>query len=71
MSEIALNEDCALRKWCLERAFETRALSGVKHMVVTNLAEEYFRWIAHGESQSNRQVAEFNRLTADESANNE
>lgn len=46
--------DGELRQWCLERAFETRALTGINHMVVTNLAEEYYRWVADGESQASR-----------------
>lgn len=49
-------EDADLRKWCLERAFETRALSGVGHMEVTNVAEDYYLWIKKGFSQSNRQI---------------
>ena len=56
MTEIYLNPDCELRQWCLERAFETRALKGVAHMEVTNVAEDYYRWIIEGVSQSNRQV---------------
>ena len=53
MNEITLNPDCALRQWCLERAFETRALTSVAHMEVTNLAEDYYLWITEGKSQSN------------------
>lgn len=51
------DKDKELRKWCLERAFETRTLTGVKHMVVSNLADEYYRWIVFGETQGNRQLA--------------
>jgi hypothetical protein len=58
MSQITLNEDCDLRKWCLEQAFKTRELMGVNHMVVTNVAEDYYRWIVDGESQSNRQIVD-------------
>ena len=46
-------EDLRLRKWCLERAFETREMSKVAHMEVTNVAEDYYRWIVFGESQGN------------------
>lgn len=55
--KIELQFEAELRKWCLERAFEKRDLTKVNHMVVTNVAEEYYRWIVHGESQSNRQLA--------------
>ena len=56
LPEITLRRDAELRKWCLERAFETRALKGPAHMVVTNLAEEYYLWITKGVSQGNRQM---------------
>lgn len=46
--------ETALRKWCLERAFETRALMDVPHMEVTNEADFDYRWITCGESQANR-----------------
>ncbi len=55
-SAIALNPNCELRQWCLDQAFKTREISGVGHMVVTNVAEEYYRWIMFGESQRNRQI---------------
>ncbi len=54
--DITLVYEAELRKWCLERAFETRALKGPAHMVVTNLAEEYYLWITKGVSQGNRQM---------------
>ena len=57
LPEMTLRPDAELRKWCLERAFETRALKGPAHMVVTNLAEEYYLWITEGVSQGNRQMA--------------
>jgi len=43
-----------LRKWCLERAFETREMSGVAHMEVTNVADDYYQWIKAGHSQASR-----------------
>ena len=43
-----------LRKWCLDRAFQTRDLAKVPLMAVTNVAEDYYLWITQGESQGNR-----------------
>lgn len=56
LPEVVLNFDAELRKWCLERAFETRELSGVSHMEVTNVADDYYQWIVCGQSQGNRQL---------------
>ncbi len=58
--------DQDLRMWCLERAFETRALSNVPHMEVTNVAENYFRWVRQGESQRSRVMAEHAEMADDE-----
>jgi hypothetical protein len=46
-----VRDESALRRWCLERAFETRALVGVPHFEVTNEAAKYYGWIKHGISQ--------------------
>ncbi len=65
---VELNIEAELRKWCLERAFELRALTKVNHMQVTNVAEEYYRWIVYGESQGNKQALSVN-ISIDEDGN--
>ena len=63
---VELNIEAELRKWCLERAFELRALTKVNHMQVTNVAEEYYRWIVYGESQGNQLNAQMKSPKGDE-----
>lgn len=45
--------DQELRKWCLERAFDTRDITGFTQMAVTSVAEGYYIWITHGKNQEN------------------
>lgn len=46
-----LNPQQELRKLCLVWAFKRRELMDVSHMHVTNVAEEYYRWIVQGKNE--------------------